>query len=255
MEPYAPLLALAGAALLPLPHAQTAAGVLALAYTVWKDKWPSPRQGVVAAWTLWALQRAYLPALLQDEAHVTDVALLVLGGVYFGLGLHRTLDPSLYHVASAALALAACAPVRPVPSYVEGAASSALFVAAACALEFAEQRTENALPAQHRAMAAGWMLFVRFELIYVVFEVLQAAVVLHRAYAQYEKNADKFESAPAPSAQNAPRFAHPVARQRPVFQAAPKPVVVHKPIYQTGVTSDFIDPEARSVEPFAIRKS
>jgi hypothetical protein len=247
MQEVAPLGALVLFTLIPPAQAQVAAGVLLFGFVAYQDRKPTSRQAVVAAWTLWAAQRAYIPTLVEDSLEISDVAALAVGLFYFGLGAYKSLDPSLYPVASATLVLAALAPVHPHPTYLYAIWTSAVFTACVSGLEFCARHTPAAHLAHH-ALAAGWVLVVRFHPVYVCFQILYAIYVSRDAYGFHERSETKeAQMADVEASLPPPPQRRPAAERK---KGPPKPVVTLAPILHDGIYSEKIDPAACRVPPF-----
>lgn len=243
MEFVAPHVAMVLSVLLPT-NMQVAAGVLVLAAVSWREKTPGALQTIVVAWIAWTTQRNYVPVLVEDGLHVSDTTLLMIGAVFFGLGVHRTFDASLYPLGALITCAMAALPIRPIKGLVGCLWSAAVYSGCAGGMMWVDQTTETKW--HLRALCCVWILFVRNEPVYVACELCYALFVASKIY---HKTSEKIDPKPQPASIPPPMLKPSNTRR------TPKPMVAHTPTYLQPMRLDVIDPEAREVEPFQLGRN
>ena len=226
--------ALAVISVVPFAPIQIAGGISALAFVVWKDTIPSERQIVISTWIVWSLQRVYVPTIVEDAPHATDMTAFLLGFVFFGLGLWKTVtsDPNVYRAATVGVAIACLLPGRQPKGYLWSIWSSAAYAAAAAFTKSGPNPT-------HVAAASAWILFCRPDYGYLVGQI---GYLTFLAYATTQNKKDKEEKTSAAPHSKKPKKQ--IVEWRPVLAAPPLVPQSVRPV-------EIIDEEARNVEPFS----
>lgn len=236
-------------------------GMLPLGYALWNDRSASPRVYVVVVWIVWVLSDCTIPKLINDVTHTSDMALMLLSTIFFGLGYHKSLDDKTYRAAIITLVILCMLPTHGNKTMIEFAWSSIIYVFLVCAAWYVDKESNGPL---HIAAQSCWILFVRCDPPYLV-----SAVVYMLYFAKLVRA--KFDT-PQPIEVRVKLDTPPpievvvvqVKEQtKPTRQTnnenerrrMPKPTMTRRSLFTPTTQQTTFDPEAMNVEPFRFGKN